>query len=525
MYDVVLAGGTVLDGTGAPGVVADVAVEDGRIAFVGRVPRTRARRRLDVTGAVVCPGFVDLHSHADFTVFGAPGALTQVAQGVTTLVTGNCGFSPFPVVSGHEDELRAHAGFLDADLPWDWSGAGEYAAAVERLPLGVNLALQVGHGAVRVGAMGVADRAPTPAELDRMRALVSAAVDDGVVGLSSGLIYAPASYARAEEMAAVAEPVAAAGRLYSTHIRDEGDRLDDAVEEALEVGRRTGVRVQVSHLKAVGPANWGRVGRVLETLAQARRDGVDAHGDQYPYTASSTTLTARLPGWAMDGGVAALRERLERAEDRDRLVADLTARTGTTFLPERIVLSDTPDGPYRAHLGSDLATIARAVGRTPAETAVDLLRRQRGVASIISHGMAEDDVRTILADPAVAVASDGWILDCTGAGTPHPRSFGTFARVLGHYVRDGVLDLPTAVAKMTSLPAARLGWRDRGVVRPGAVADLAVFDPDEVADPSSYDAPWQLARGVSYTLVAGTPVWENGAATGAAAGRVVGGRR
>ncbi|WP_020574752.1 N-acyl-D-amino-acid deacylase family protein [Actinopolymorpha alba] len=522
MYGLVLAGGTVLDGTGAPGVVADVAIDSGRIAALGRFGRQAARRYVDVSGAVVSPGFIDLHSHADYTVFGAPEAVTQVAQGVTTLVTGNCGFSPFPVVPEHAAELRAHAGFLDEDLPWDWSTAGEYAAAVERLPLGVNLAPQVGHGAVRIAAMGVDDRAPTPAELDRMRALVAGALADGVTGLSSGLIYAPASYARPAELTALAALVAGAGRVYSTHIRDEGARLDEAIEEALEVGRRTGVRVQISHLKAVAPPNWGRVRQAMDTIAQARDAGVDAHADQYPYTASSTTLTSRLPDWAMDGGVGALLRRLEDAGDRGRIVADLDARLGRTFLPERIVLSGTPAGPYHGFVGEDVAAIAQAVGLAPSEVTVDILRRQGGLASIISHGMAEDDVRAVLADPTVAVASDGWILRCPGAGTPHPRSFGTFVRVLGHYVRDvGVLDLPTAVAKMTSLPAARLGWSDRGVIRQGTVADLAVFDPDTVADLSTYDEPWQLARGVQHTLIGGEFGWESGAPTGAPAGRVI----
>lgn len=345
---------------------------------------------------------------------------------------------------------------------------------------------------------------------------------DGVAGLSSGLIYAPAMYAATDELAAVAEAAAEAGRVYSTHIRDEGDRLDEAIEEALEVGRRTGVRVQISHLKAVAPPNWGRVHAAMAAIAGARDAGVDAHADQYPYTASSTTLTSRLPGWAMDGGVGALVRRLESAQDRARIVADLDARSGRTFLPERIVLSGTPEGPYRKYLGSDVAAIARAVGLTPAEATVDLLRRQGGVASIISHGMDEDDVRAILADPTVAVASDGWVLHCPGTGTPHPRSFGTFTRVLGHYVREaGVLDLATAVAKMTSLPASRLGWTDRGVIREGAVADLAVFDPAVVAGPSTYDEPWRLAEGVLHTLIGGTFVWEDGGPTGAPAGQVV----
>ena len=522
MHDLVLKGGTVVDGTGAAARSADVGIRDGRIAEIGRIGRGEARRYADVSGAVVCPGFIDLHSHADYTVFAAPEAVTQSAQGVTTLVTGNCGFSPFPVLPEHAEELRSQGDFLDDGLTWDWSTAGEYAEAVDRLPLGVNIAPQVGHSALRIAVLGLDDRRPDEAELARMRELARAAFADGVAGLSSGLIYAPASYAAPEELAAVAAEAGRFGRVYSTHIRDEGDYLDSAIDEAIEVGRSTGVRVEISHLKAVGPANWGRVGAAMEQIAAARGDGVDVHADQYPYAAGSTTLTTRLPGWTMEGGVPGLLRRLSDPAVCDRIVAELEGDDIWSFLPSRIVVADTPEGPFRRFVGQDLATIAAAVGETPARAMLEVLRGQRGTVSIIMHGMAEDDVRTALADPAVAVASDGWVLGCPGDAMPHPRSFGTFVRVLGRYTRDeGLLDLPTAVAKMTSLPASRLGWADRGVLRTGAVADVACFDPDRVRDPSTFAEPWQLAEGVIHTIVRGQPVWENGAPTGAAAGQVV----
>jgi N-acyl-D-amino-acid deacylase len=522
-HDLVLAGGTVVDGTGSAARTADVGVRDGRIAEVGQIASGAARRYVDVAGAVVCPGFIDLHSHADYTVFAAPAAVTQAAQGVTTLVTGNCGFSPFPVVPEHADELRTHGGFLDDGLPWEWSTAGEYAAAVDRLPLGVNIAPQVGHSALRIAVLGLQDRAPDDAELATMRELARAAMADGVAGLSSGLIYAPASYAQSGELAAVAAEAARFGRLYSTHVRDEGDHLDGALAEAIEVGRRTGVRVEISHLKAVGPANWGRVGAAVEQIAAARRAGVDVSADQYPYAAGSTTLTSRLPDWTMEGGVPALLRRLADPAACDRIVAELDADPlWSSFLPPRIVVSDTPDGPFRRFVGQPVSAIAAAIGESPARTVLAVLRAQHGVVSIVMHGMAEADVVLGLAEPSVAVASDGWVLHCPGEGMPHPRSFGTFARVLGHYTRDErVLDLPTAVAKMTSLPASRLGWADRGVLRPGAVADLACFDPERIHDRSTFAQPWQLAAGVVHTLLSGRFVWEDGAATGVAAGRIV----
>jgi N-acyl-D-amino-acid deacylase len=519
-HDLVLRGGTVLDGTGAPGQVADVAITADRIAEVGTITAP-AGRVIDVSGQVVCPGFVDLHSHADFTVFGAPEAVSQVTQGVTTLVTGNCGFSPFPISPEHRDDLLSHR-LISGAGGYDWSTAGEYADAIDRLPLGVNLALQVGHGALRIAAMGLADRPPTDVELDRMRALLRDSARDGVVGLSSGLIYAPGTFAAPDELLALGDAAAAAGLLYSTHMRNEGGELVAAVEEALTVARRTGVRLEISHLKAAGRANWGSVGAALAVIEAARRDGVNVSADQYPYTASSTTLTASLPSWAMDGGIPALLNRLDDPDQANRIAAEVDTAHGETFWPDATVVADTPDGPYRGFVGRTVADLAGELALSPGAAVVELLHGQRGQVSVIHHSMAEDDVRLVLGKPYVAVASDGWVLECPGAGRPHPRSFGTFTRVLGRYTRDEqILDLPEAVRKMTSLPASRLGWTDRGVVRTGAVADLVVFDPHTVTDHASYDDPWQLSTGVNYTFVGGTAVLDAGRPTGTPAGRVL----
>ncbi len=520
-YDLVLRGGSVLDGTGSPAQTADVAVADGRIVAVGRADGP-AVRTIDVSGAVVCPGFIDLHSHGDFSVLTAPDAVTQVTQGVTTLVTGNCGFSPFPIVPEHAEELRSYGSFIGSGFAWDWSTAGEFAARVEALPLGVNLALQVGHGSIRIGGMGPEDRPPTEVELDRMRVLVRQAAADGVVGFTSGLIYAPGMFATTAELVALAREAAAGGLIYSTHMRDEGEELLAAIEEALTIARSAGIRLEISHLKSSGVANWGKVGPALSAIAEARRAGVDVQADQYPYTASSTTLTSFLPGWAMDGGVPALLRRLASPGTVDRLAAELNARNGVSFWPERIVIVHTPDGPYAGRVGQNVAAVSAELGLDVGHGVAELLAKQRGQIGIIHHSMAEDDVRLVMSTPYVSVASDGHVLGCPGDGQPHPRSLGTFVRVLGRYARElGVLSLPDAVRKMTSLPAGRLGWTDRGVLRRGAVADIAVFDPSTVVDNATFADPWQLASGVEYTLLAGTPVLDDGAPTGVGAGRVV----
>ena len=466
---VLLRGGTLIDGTGAPPHTADVLVSSGRIAAVGTkdagkvdAAASRAREVLDVAGAVVCPGFIDLHSHADFSVFGSPTALTQVTQGVTTLVTGNCGFSPFPVVPDYAEEIRAHGRFIDDGLTWDWSSAREYADAVERLPLGVNLALQVGHGALRIAAMGHVDRAPTSVEIGRMRQLLAESADD-VVGLSSGLIYAPASYADTAELVAVAKQAAAEGLLYSTHIRDEGAGLLEAVNEALTTSRESGVRLEISHLKASGPPNWGMVAEALALVDAARADGVDVGADQYPYTASSTTLTSWLPGWALDGGTTALVARLDDPVQVERIAAELGAKLGRSFHPDRIVVASTPDGPYTRFVGQTIAQAADELDVSSAHAVVELLRGQRGLLGVVHHGMAEDDVRRDHAGP------EG------GGGQrrsgPRLSGTGTAAPAWARHVHPGVGGVRPRRAG--ARPPARRTQDDRasrlavGLVRPG----------------------------------------------------------
>lgn len=524
MIDLVLEGGTVIDGTGAEPRIASVAVDNGRIVAIDQdtgSSSVSATRRVDVGGLVVCPGFIDLHSHADYTIPSAPGAITQATQGVTTLVTGNCGYSPFPIVAGHADELRAFGDFLADGLTWDWRTAGEYADAMDRLDLGVNLALQVGHNAIRIGAMGAEERPPTDTEREAMRQLLAQAAADGVVGFSTGLIYAPGSYADIDELITLCTEAAASGLLYSTHMRGEGAELLGSIEEALTVARRSGVRLEISHLKASGRANWGLVGDALAMIDQARTDGVDVSADQYPYTASSTTLTVWLPPWALDGGPARLLDRLENDETRNAMAAEMTA--AKVIDAEQIVIADTPSGgPYGKFIGQTLAQIADTLNLQPGQALVEMIRGQRGIVGVVSHGMSEADIRTIMADPEVAVASDSHTPGCPGRGTPHPRGLGTFTRVLGKYAREEkILGLPKAVRKMTALPAARLRWKDRGVLAEGAIADIAVFDPATVEDNATFADPWQLSTGVHYTFIGGVAVLSEGEPTGNAPGRVL----
>lgn len=536
VFDLLFRNTKILDGTGNPWFPGDVAVEGDRITRIGDLRGAAARRVIDIGGAVLAPGFIDLHTHSDLTLPVFPRAEAMVRQGVTTQLVGNCGFSPFPVVPERLEMVRAYVAAFDAGIPWTWHDAADYAAHLESLPLGCNVALQVGHGAVRVAVMGFDDRPPTSAELEAMQRLVAQAFEQGTFALSTGLIYAPGSYAATDELVALAEVAARYGGFYSSHVRGEGDTLVEAIGEAIEVGRRAGIPVQLSHHKASGRRNWGRIETTLAMMDQARAEGHDVLADQYPYTAGSTTLAAIMPKWVLQGGIEGMLARLADPAMRSRIRAELMDADGAG--PERagrgaggparefesgaIMIAAVPDGVDRGYEGLMLTEIASRRGEHPVDTALFLLEHGRGGVQMISFSMSEDDVRRVMRHPAVAIASDGWTLSPAAGGRPHPRSYGTYARVLGKYVREeAVLRLEEAVRKMTSLPAQRLRCYDRGLIRPGCVADLVAFDPDRMADRATFEEPHRFCEGVLYVVVNGRVVIEEGADTGEPAGQVL----
>ena len=511
-YDILILGGTVIDGTGADPRVADVGVRGDRIVFVGQAPDdARAQTTIEAVGLVVAPGFIDLHSHADFTIESVPAAHACVRQGVTTVVTGNCGNSAFPAPA------------LGVDFE-------SYAARVEATEPAVNLAALVGHGALRTAVVGADRRAATAEEKARMADLLDVAAHQGTFGLSTGLIYAPGSFADTDEVTALADVAQAHDLLYATHLRNEGDGLLEALDEALDVAVRTGVRLQISHLKAMGPPNHGKVRDALARIDDARASGLDVACDVYPYTASSTVLTSRLPDWAMDGGNVRLLERLQDTDTSARIADELEGSADWGFLPDAVVLASLPAGRYSEFVGCNLREVAKRTDRTPAQAMLDVLRQHQAQVWIVNHAMAEDDVRTVLRHPRAAVGSDGWELTTECEGSPHPRHFGSFARILKEYCHDNttrgaalgaVLSLPEAIHKMTAFPAARLGLTDRGMLVPGQIADVAVFDPDEVADTATYLAPKSYALGTRAVLVNGIPVLMEGEQAPARPGRVL----
>jgi N-acyl-D-aspartate/D-glutamate deacylase len=528
---ILIRGCTVIDGTGAPAVGADVVVVNDRIAALGADPDVPAGARvIDADGLTVAPGFIDMHSHADFTLPSYPDALNSLSQGVTTEVLGNCGYSPAPLAAdeGLASGQRAAGTGLGPDLDWGWRSFGEYARRLDEARPAVDCALLVGHGMLRLAVVGGEDRAATTGELARMRTLVAVALEAGAFGLSSGLVYPPGSFASTEELVAVAEPLREAGALYASHIRSEGDGLPDALGEAVEVGQRLGVRVEVSHLKAAGRHNHGRSTEALALLDAARAEGLPVSQDVYPYTAGSTLLTQLLPPWVQDGGIDALLDRLRSPEARARIADEVpsglpgwmsyaVASGGWQHIRIAAVTS-----PTLRHLeGRTLEDAARDAGMAPLDLVLDTLVADRAGTTMIVTLMDEGDVATVLQHPATSIGSDQLGVTSRTARV-HPRCYGTFARVLGRFVREQQLvALPEAIRRMTSWPASVLGLSDRGRVAPGLLANLVVFDPDRVIDTATYDAPTSLATGIEAVILRGRVAVEHGEVVDARLGRVL----
>lgn len=443
----------------------------------------------------------------------------MVRQGVTTVLVGNCGFSAFPVGDGERGEmLREATSVFGRGLDWSWDDLDSFAARLTDLGTAVNVGTLVGHGSVRIAVMGYERRDATETEMRQMVRLVAEAVAGGAFGLSSGLIYPPGSYAPTEELVRLCTAVAEAGGFYATHMRNEGEHLLRSVEETIEVAERSGVGLQMSHHKVLGRRNWGLTAHSLSIVDDAIARGVDISLDQYPYPASSTTMVALVPAWAADGGTERMRARLADAAERSRIREEILngptdGRPKRDFEPDTVMISSVARASNRPLVGRRLDEIAAERGAEPVDVMLDTLMNDESVEVVI-FAIGEEDIARVMRHPRVAVASDGWTLHPDAGGSPHPRSYGTFARVLGDYVRDqGVLTLSEAVRRMTSLPADRMGLRDRGRIHAGARADLVVLDPERVREEATFLDPHQFAAGVDHVWVNGHQVMDNGEQT------------
>ncbi len=526
MLDLLIAGGRVLDGAGNPWFRADVGLKDGRIAAVGRLRGAAAARTIDADGLFVCPGFVDMHTHSDLQLLANPAHEAKVHQGVTLDVLGQDGLSYAPVTS--DDVLaqlrRQLAGWNDdpAGFDWSWRTVGEY---LDRLDQGIaiNAAYLVPHGTVRMCVLGQDDRAPTAAELEQMQALLAAGLDEGAVGLSSGLTYAPGMYADDDELVALCEVVAERGGYYTPHHRNYGMHALKAYADCIEIARRSGAPLHFAHAHLGFEVNKGRAPELLELIDRARADGIDVTLDTYPYLAGATYLHAFLPGWMHAGGAERTLERLRDENLRERLRIELEDEGSDGFhdVPinwQIVVVGGARRRENERWIGMSIADAAEAAGKRPIDFVCDLLvEEELGVPSI-AHIGNEENVRTIMTHPAHTAGSDGILV----GERPHPRSWGTFPRYLAVYVRElGVLTWEQAVRKMTSLPAQRLGFADRGLLRPGLAADVVCFDPVTVRDTATYDDPRRLPEGIPYVLVNGRPVVDDGRHTGDLPGRAL----
>ena len=525
MLDILAQNGTVVDGSGAPGYRADVAIDGDRIAEVGVLEGAQAATVIDASGCVVTPGFVDMHSHTDFTLPVLPTADSLVHQGITTAVIGQCGASPAPLLEDTRQQVIATLAREDVPMPWDeWSTFGSYLEHLTQIGTSINVAPLVGQGMVRWGVMGLVADPPTEEQMTRMQNEVVKAMESGAIGVSTGLIYPPGCYASTEELVAFTQPAGERNGFYFSHIRGESETLLESIAEAIRIGRETGAAVQISHFKAARRANWSKAPHALELIDQARAEGLDVTADMYPYPASSTGLATLLPQWVREGGNEATLKRLADAETRLKIVSDMrsSGRLRTTEW-DKILISGCPKNrDYEGHAVADLADEAN---KPPHEWVFDALLETEMGMGMIAFTMSEENRKLALRHPAMMIGTDGSGLATEGPlsqGLPHPRSYGTFPRVLAHYVREqGVISLEEAVRKMSGLPAQKLRWADRGLVRKGYRADLVVLNPDTVADLATYEAPHQYPVGIPHVIVNGKLVIHNSTHTKARPGSVL----
>lgn len=495
--DLLILNGRIIDGTGNNWYYADLAVKDGKIIQIGKLKNLPANKTIDAKGMAVAPGFIDVHAHIETGIFERPTADNFIYDGVTTVVTGNCGNSA--------DDLSI------------------FFTRMDSMKTSINIASLAGHNTIRRIGMGLNNRLPTPEEQQKMEALMEKAMKDGAVGLSSGLIYLPGMYSKTEEIVSLARIASKYNGVYATHMRNEGLKVTEAIDEALTIGRQANIPVQISHFKVSGKANWGKSSQTLEMVKNARKEGIDVTIDQYPYTASSTNLAVLVPDWALDGGLDSLRKRMMDPAVKKKIIEGMeqSAENGKNKnFAYAVVAMYAPDTTLN---GKNISEINQLKGRKKklkyeAETVLDMLKV--GNAQMVYHSMNESDLQYFIKYPFNMPAADAGVSN--GKGMPHPRGYGTNARVLGRYVRElQMIQLEDAIRRMTSLPAQKFGLRDRGLLREGYTADLVIFDPATVSDKAEFSKPHQFSVGIPYVIVNGEVVIEENKHTGARSGKAL----
>ena len=529
MHDILIKDGTVFDGTGTPGKPLDVAIDGVRIAGLYKHSEAKATMSIDAAGLVVCPGFIDIHSHSELHLLQNPLAESKIRQGVTTELVGNCGSSPAPAIGAAKEELKAYVGIPEVKL--DWTTMDEYFLRLSNLRTSVNVASLVGAGSLRRCVIGSSDARPSEEQLAQMRQLLADAMVQGAFGLSSGLIYAPCCYFTTEELVALASTSASLGGIYTSHIRGEGRSLVSAVEEAIRIGREAHSRVQISHHKASGKSVWGSVERTMKMIEDARAAGIDVAFDVYPYTASFTYLDTIIPTWAREGEKDVILARLVNPDLRKRILAEVDSPTNPAEDPisdtgwENVNVVGLKTDAYRQFENKSLAQIALELGTDPAELALRIIHDEQLKTLAIFHDMSEEDVTKVIKHPLAAIATDAEAMASYGpmsVNITHPRCYGTFPRAIRRYSLDmGLVPLEEMIRKMTSWPAERMGLRDRGVLAKGMAADLVLFDPLKICDIATFEDPHRYPEGIGTVIVNGAVTIQDGKHTKERAGLVL----
>ena len=519
-YDLIIKNGIIVDGTGSSPFRADIAIVKDIIAKIGDLTGERAEKIINARRLYVAPGFIDMHNHSDVSIFVIPTADNYIRQGVTTIVIGNCGSSPAPITELNRSFVKDSWRPYSEEVAFTWETFGEYLDKLDELKKSVNIVPLIGHGTLRSAIMGTEDREPTQKDLKNMKELLIEALEKGAYGLSTGLIYVPGVFSKTDEIIELAKVVAKYNGIYASHIRNEGTRLIDAVNEVLRIALEAGVSAEISHLKSSGKPNWGKVGIVLKIIEEYALRGYDISADAYPYTAASTELVSLLPAKVREGGYKELIKRL-----RDPRVIEEIRKLGLRGIDEGLI--DAHDimisySPSHEELeGKRLDNITREWGLGITETIAKLLIDDEGATGMILFTMSENDVRKVISHPYVAIGSDGSIKKF-GLGKPHPRNYGTFPRVIAKYVREEkILSLPEAIRKMTSLPARKLRLWDRGIIRPRMMADIVVFDYYTIYDTATYENPHSYPKGIKYVIINGEVVIEDEEHTGRKPGKLL----
>ena len=528
-YDVILRHGHIIDGTGSPWYSGDIGIRDGRIAAIGDLAQASAKQTIDAAGRVVAPGFIDMLGQSDLTILVDPHLPSKIYQGITTEITGEGG----SVAPLNDRMIRAdQVGYQHLGITPDWRDFAGYFARLEKQGIGINVADYVGATSVRRMVIGDDNRAPTPAELERMRKLVDEAMEQGAVGVSTSLQYAPAPYASTEELIALAKEASKYGGIYATHMRNEGNGEFRAMDEAIRIGREAHIPVEIWHLKAAGKPNWGRMPQIVAKINEARSSGVDVTADTYAYTAWFNSFSAIVPPWAHDGGDAKMIERLKDPATRAKIKADMLNPSSDWDNewqevpgPDAFLIAVVQNPELLPLQGKRLTEVAQMWHEDPIDAAFDLLIKDQGYTMAAVFAMSQDDVTLALQQPWVSIDNDSQGTSpegLLGKEHPHPRAYGTFPRILRKYVReDHALTLQDAIRKFSALAAQRVGLTDRGVLKQGMWADVVVFDPSKVTDKATFQEPNQLSVGMDYVLVNGVPVIADGKMTNALPGKVL----